>query len=157
MSSGLSEEGKVNLARVVAECKGLPASNDVHAWSPALAELAGAVLRRSPELAEPMPAAEVVSLFDRLRHEFGDNPGLSNTRNRVADGALRDPDLGTRLNLLWMLQAFPAEWSPGLRETLTEIGSTCLQGVTHRILLLWIAFMHSSLSSTPLLDAPPPS
>ena len=56
------------------------------------------------------------------------------------DGKIIDPELGD-CNILHILKSLFEMDTELLCETLVEIGGTCIQGLSHRLLLLYIALI----------------
>ena len=116
--------------------------DDVHAYS-------GAMRTRMScfETIANKPFSGTESLLVRLEACVPLNDqariGLENIRRNVVGGEwLRDPDLGINLNILWILDvivAFLERSDTDLSikmhfvETLSQIGNTCIQGITHRL------------------------
>jgi hypothetical protein len=126
--------------------------NDVHAWTPAMAErieewttLGGRDLNVKP------PEHEIVDAFATLESACSNTNLVQQRDMRMATVALhkmrarmwqRDPDLGGAFVSVILLQAlslcrddFP-ELLPTLFEVLAETGSTCVQGDSHRLFAL---------------------
>jgi hypothetical protein len=128
---------------------------DVHQYSPylrdRLAEL-GRDFSKSPDDGEfQAVCSEISQLLDTTTEPPPDDAQLSaarlalaKMRNRAAAGNYVDPDLGGAqvgaiLVETWRKVQQADDVKAVFIETLADIGDTCVQGDSHRLLLLWLA------------------
>ncbi len=97
--------------------------------------------------AHPAVPPEIwANLMFELRQCYGNLPAIINMESVYVNQAhMKDPDLRNLdaakvLYFLWIDHVKPNEsLKQHFRETLEDIGSTCLQGISHRLLALFIA------------------
>jgi hypothetical protein len=93
---------------------------------------------------EAMTEPERFALLRDMKQHYPKHPAIGNIRQCVKNGKLLDPELPP-VNFLLVLQVL---WTAiqeknsysHFKETLDQISTTCIQGVTHRILIDWVAF-----------------
>jgi hypothetical protein len=58
---------------------------------------------------------------------------------KMKDGVLTDPDLHPTMNFIWLIKHIHDDeiYKDYIEETLNEIGETCVQGITHRLMMLY--------------------
>lgn len=91
----------------------------------------------------PVPAA----LMRDIAAVMGNKAALGNiSRHTTPDGWLRDPELGPQHNFLWLLDRVwnkvkhnQSDLKEHFNETMDTIGTTCIQGITHRIYSDYVA------------------
>lgn len=92
----------------------------------------------------PLETKLTETLFEEIKQTYPDKPALSNIKKHTINNELVDARLG-KINILqvlfqlWQLikkhQAYDH-----FSETLDHIGNTCLQGISHRIIIDFAAF-----------------
>lgn len=87
-------------------------------------------------------------VIDDLRQMYGEKEALSNMQRHFHNGRICDPEL-PKFNSALLLKHILAylRQTPNLhdhfRETLDQISNTCIQGISHRLLMDWLAFSNS--------------
>lgn len=84
------------------------------------------------------------SLVKQLREKYGNHPAIQNMCRHFKNGRITDPqlkELNTAILLqeLWDLIKDVPALSNHFKETLDTIGSTCIQGISHRIFIDFVA------------------
>jgi len=117
---------------------------DVHAYTPHMREL---VATHRETFLGPVPAATFEALLGELETRYGPQPAYANLREVYREGHILDPDLPT-INVARILQVVwtnlqdkpdPSAYEH-FRETLAHIDKTCVQGISHRLLMDFFAF-----------------
>ena len=118
---------------------------DCHAHTSDCAQYWAALRVRQPVLASLMSTAEVAPLFQELHTKFPTaRVALVKMQQRSAASGYHDPHL-PGLNVTRLLQwVYARADSAVLLETLIEIGATCVQGDSHRLLMLCAALEESA-------------
>lgn len=110
---------------------------DVHAYTPLLQNL----VKKLNLSNDPINNDEFQQLLTDLINKYGEtiSPCINNIKRcYYHDGYIHDselPDINFALILKDLYKNFDEVL---LRETLEEVGSTCLQGLTHRLLVLYL-------------------
>ena len=97
-----------------------------------------------PHWRDAMQTKDIIELLSSIKLKYPRHIGVKNIRQCIANGRLLDPELPP-VNFLFILKQL---WSniqasgsfAHFKETLDQIGTTCRQGVTHRIYIDWLAF-----------------
>ena len=63
----------------------------------------------------------------------------TNIISKLTDNKLIDLDLHNNINFIHLLKYLIDNHEELLEETLNEIGNTCIQGITHRLLMLYFS------------------
>lgn len=124
---------------------------DCHAYTPDCRTYVQDLLLREPDLGKPMSPAEISALFTPLLEQARGTRALAavqKMRQRSGAQGYQDPQL-PNLNIARLLELVHrrCEDRAVLIETLSEIGGTCVQGDSHRLLMLCAA-----LESFPLTE-----
>lgn len=115
---------------------------NIHAYTPLVKKLLAE--HYTDELwQQPLDEKEYITLLTELKDKYGSHPAIANIDKCSKSGYLLDPQLG-RINFLQILVVL---WESvkthntftHFKETLDHIGMTCIQGVSHRILIDWVA------------------
>jgi hypothetical protein len=80
----------------------------------------------------------IFKILDTLDNQFanGVTTALNNIRSHFRDGRIQDPDL-PNINVCHALIRLVNSETNLLQETLIEIGGTCVQGITHRLIQIY--------------------
>jgi hypothetical protein len=109
--------------------------HDTHAYSPLLREYI-----KTLKINNTVKHEIVIEKLDKLIEKYGPSivPGVNNIKARInkTNNTITDPEL-PEFNNLPLLNKILDSGSDLIKETLVEIGSTCMQGVTHRLLMLY--------------------
>ena len=100
---------------------------------------------------EPIDVAELDGLIQNLLTRYSNvvQPCLDKIKSTYfTNGRICDPDLGA-YNIYYVLLELYNWNNDLLKETLIEIGTTCLQGLTHRLLVLYICKKQSDNVGAP--------
>jgi len=115
---------------------------DCHAYTPDCRAYAQDLVSREPQLAQPMTPAEITALFASLQPLARGQArvAVQKMRQRSGSQGYHDPQVPS-LNVTRLLEWVhrQCEDKTILTETLGEIGGTCVQGDSHRLLMLCAA------------------
>jgi len=111
---------------------------DTHAYSPLLKEYI-----KTLKLDDMVVDHKIVmEKLDKLVSKYGSviSPGVNNIKRNIntTNNTINDPEL-PGFNTLVLLDKILDINTDLLKETLVEIGNTCIQGITHRLLMLYHA------------------
>ena len=115
---------------------------NIHAYTPLVKELLSTQYS-DVKWNAAMAENECNALIKELSDEFKQHPAIGNIQRSTKNGLLLDPQLGNT-NFLRILQQLwervkSMDQVRHFKETLDQIGNTCIQGVSHRILIDWAA------------------
>ena len=114
---------------------------NIHAYTPQIKQTILDEFKNTKQ--EPLSEAQLAQLWTELTTRFPRHPAVANIQRVTKNGIIIDPQLPPLnfLQLLWELwdQVKKEEQFQHFRETLDQIGQTCIQGVTHRIFIDWRA------------------
>ena len=118
---------------------------NIHLYTPMLQQVLnnGEILSKLESQYGRMVTEETFeTILKDLTKKYGSKPTYSNLKTNFKKGFIRDPEL-PGLNSAVLLQALWAQLEPSkdaslhqhFNETLNEIGVTCIQGISHRLLM----------------------
>jgi len=125
---------------------------DIHSYTPMLQ-------KRQDNFAQTVSGVQFGALLRELRGHYGSLVAFSNMQNQYKNGWIRDPHLPL-INSAFLLEVL---WNKiklindvtvykHFRETLIQIGATCIQGISHRLLVDWISLSTPSVKEDRLKD-----
>jgi hypothetical protein len=113
--------------------------DDVHAYTPQVREVAQKYI---PTLDPLLSDSEFSTLLTELERFYGPKPVYTNFRNTYHQGQITDPtipglNIATLLKSVWncVKQINDSSIYRHFGETLDQIGMTCTQGQSHRLLI----------------------
>ena len=112
---------------------------DVHAYTPFLSNIITDLQIGNSETSND----DYNTVMDGLQNRYGTDilTCLNNIRELYfKNDKIVDPDLGD-YNIFHILVRLYNWNNDLLKETLIEVGGTCLQGLTHRLLLLYLCYL----------------
>jgi hypothetical protein len=115
---------------------------DIHTYTPLIKEL---LVSQYSDVVwnKPMDENEYTALMDELTEQFNKHPAITNIQRFTKNGTLVDPQLGETNFIRILHQLWKRVKQLGqvdhFKETLDQIGDTCIQGISHRILIDWVA------------------
>jgi hypothetical protein len=124
---------------------------DCHAYTADCRAAWNALRAQQPELGQDMAPADVAQLFARLLaapRPPAARQALIKMRQRSGSTGYGDSQL-PGLNVTRLLAAVEGADAALLNEVLGEIGQTCVQGDSHRLLMLHTALRERAASATP--------
>lgn len=120
---------------------------NIHSYTPQVNEISHQYM---PNLVatygERLSTEEFSSILEEMNRIYGNKVTYSNLRNVFRDGCIRDPEV-PGMNFALVLKATweKVKTDPSLTrhfgETLDDIGSLCIQGVTHRLFIDYVALV----------------
>lgn len=123
--------------------------DDIHAYTHQVNQtvrthLAG---QSQSQSATPITELDLQLILTELEKQFGPKPAYANIRNVSRNGKIIDPEVADLnitlvLKILWnkIKELNDSSTYRHFNETLDQIGMTCIQGISHRIFIDYIAF-----------------
>jgi len=122
--------------------------NNVHAYTRQIHSLLPHYLQKLVK--EKLELTEWEGLVAQLHHHYGNHKAIMNMRRVFRNGFIQDPQLpglntAVMLLELWKLIKGSEDGRKHFKETLDWIGGTCIQGVTHRVFIDYVAISQDML------------